>query len=166
MELAAARAALARLADRGMVPAPWPSDSQLLGALGFDLDAVRRDTQQTFGFRAVGAATWRVTRRRRWRGPRMVWTPLCGLPQMAKRALQLASEQAHGMGHSQIQPDHLLLGVLEDARQPAGTMRGSRRHRQILGHRGCATATGVRPGSCWRPLRSTPTSCAMPSPPS
>jgi hypothetical protein len=70
------RAALARLADRGMVPAPRPSDAELLGALGIDLDAVRRDTEQTFGFRAVGEATWRVTRRRGWRGRRMAWMPL------------------------------------------------------------------------------------------
>jgi ATP-dependent Clp protease ATP-binding subunit ClpA len=136
VDLTAARAALARLADRGVVPAPRPSDAELLGALGIDLDAVRRDTEQSFGFRAVGEATWRVTRRRRWRGRRVVWTPLCGPPLVAKRALQLASEQAHALGHSQVRPDHLLLGVLEDARQPADTVRGTRRHRQILGHVG------------------------------
>ena len=60
--LASARAALRRLADRGVVPGPRPSDAELLGALGIDLDAVRRDTEQTFGFRAVGAATWRGRR--------------------------------------------------------------------------------------------------------
>jgi Clp amino terminal domain, pathogenicity island component len=136
VDLTAARAALARLADQGVVPAPRPSDAELLGALGIDLDAVRRDTQQSFGFRAVGEATWRVTRRRRWRGRRVVWTPLCGPPLLAKRALQLASEQAHALGHSQVQPDHLLLGVLEDARQPLDLVRGSRRHQQIIAHVG------------------------------
>ena len=136
VDLTAARAALARLADQGVVPAPRPSDAQLLGALGIDLDAVRRDTEQTFGFRAVGEATWRVTRRRRWRGRRMVWTPLCGPPLVAKRALQLASDQAHALGHSPVRPEHLLLGVLEDARQPTDTVRGSRRHRQVLAHVG------------------------------
>ena len=128
----AARAALAHLADQGVVPAPRPGDAELLGALGIDLDAVRRDTEQSFGFRGVGEATWRVTRRRGWRGRRVVWTPLCGPPLVAKRALQLASEQAHALGHSQVQPDHLLLGVLEDARQPLDLVRGSRRHRRIL----------------------------------
>ena len=136
VDLAAARAALARLADQGVVPAPRPSDAELLGALGIDLDAVRRDTEQRFGFRAVGEATWRVTRRRRWRGRRVVWTPLCGPPLVAKRALQLASEQAHALGHSQVQPEHLLLGVLEDARQPLDLVRGSRRHRQVTAHVG------------------------------
>ena len=66
----------------------------------------------------------------------MVWTPLCGPPLVAKRALQLATEQAHALGHSQIQPEHLLLGVLEDADQPVDLVRGSRRHRQILAHVG------------------------------
>jgi ATP-dependent Clp protease ATP-binding subunit ClpA len=136
VDLAAARVALARLAERGVVPSPRPSDAELLGALGIDLDAVRRDTEQAFGFRAVGEATWRVTRRRSWWGRRVVWTPLCGPPFLAKHAVQLASEQAHALGHSEVQPEHLLLGVLEDARQPADTTRGSRRHRRIIAHVG------------------------------
>jgi hypothetical protein len=105
VELATARAALARLGNRGVVPAPRPSDAELLGSMGIDLDAVRHQTEQTFGFPAVGEATWRVTRRPWWRGARVVWTPL-------------------------------LLGVLEDARQPADNGRGSRRHRQIIAHVG------------------------------
>jgi ATP-dependent Clp protease ATP-binding subunit ClpA len=136
VELTAARAALARLAERGAVPAPRPSDAELLGALGINLDAIRRDTEQAFGFRAVGEATWRVTRRRSWRGRRVVWTPLCGPPFLAKHAVQLASEQAQALGHGEVQPEHLLLGVLEDARQPADAPRGSRRHRQIIAHVG------------------------------
>ena len=44
LDLVAARAALARLAERGVVPAPRPSDAELLRSLGIDLDAVRRDT--------------------------------------------------------------------------------------------------------------------------
>jgi ATP-dependent Clp protease ATP-binding subunit ClpA len=136
VDLTAARAALARLAERGVVPAPRPSDTELLGSLGIDLDAVRRDTEQTFGFRAVGEATWRVTRRRHWWGRRVVWTPLCGPPFFAKHAAQLASELARGMGDGEVRPEHLLLGVLEDARQQTDTVRGSRRHRQILAHVG------------------------------
>ena len=136
VELAATRAGLARLADRGVVPAPRPSDGELLGTLGIDLDTVRHQTEQRFGSQAVGEATWRVTRRRRWWGPRVVWTPLCGLPLVAKRALQLASQQAHALGHSEVRPEHLLLGVLEDARQPTNTSKNSRRHRQIVAHAG------------------------------
>jgi ATP-dependent Clp protease ATP-binding subunit ClpA len=136
LDLVAARAALARLAERGVVPAPRPSDAELLGSLGIDLDAVRRDTEQTFGFRAVGEATWRVTRRRSWWGRRVVWTPLCGPPFFAKHAVQLASELAHGLGDGEVWPEHLLLGVLEDAQQPADQMKGSRRHRRIIAHVG------------------------------
>jgi hypothetical protein len=40
----------------------------------------------------------------------MVWTPLCGPPLFAERALQLASDQAHALGHIQVRPEHLLLG--------------------------------------------------------
>jgi len=136
VDLAAARAALARLAERGVVPAPRPSDGELLSSMGIDLEAVRHETEQTFGFYAVGEATWRVTRRRWWRGARVVWTPLCGPPLMAKRALQLASEQAHALGHGEVRPEHLLLGVCEDAQQPADMVRGSRRYRQIIAHVG------------------------------
>jgi ATP-dependent Clp protease ATP-binding subunit ClpA len=136
VDLAAARAALARLAGQGVVPAPRPSDDELLGSLGIDLDAVRHETEQRFGVWAVGEATWRVTRRPWWRGARVVWTPLCGPPLLAKRALQLASEQAHALGHDEVRPEHLLLGVLEDAQQPADQVKGSRRHRRIIAHVG------------------------------
>jgi ATP-dependent Clp protease ATP-binding subunit ClpA len=136
VELAAARAALARLADQGVVPAPRPSDAELLGTLGIDLDAIRHQTEQRFGAQAVGEITWRVTRRRWWWGPRVVWTPLCGPPLIAKRALQLASQQAHALGHGEVRPEHLLLGVLEDARQPTEEPTSSRRHRQVIAHVG------------------------------
>jgi ATP-dependent Clp protease ATP-binding subunit ClpA len=122
-EVMAARAALAGLANRGVVPGPRPGDVQLLGTLGIDLEAVRRDSEQTFGGRAVGEATWRVTRRRGWRGRRVVWTPLCGPPLFAKRALQLASGQAHALGHDEVRPEQLLLGCW---RMRANRRRGAR----------------------------------------
>jgi hypothetical protein len=46
------------------------------------------------------------------------------------------TEQAQALGHDQVRPEHLLLGVLDDARQPADIGRGSRRHRQITAHAG------------------------------
>jgi ATP-dependent Clp protease ATP-binding subunit ClpA len=81
VELEAARAALGRLVSRGMVPAPQPSDADLLGTLGIDLDAVRHTTEQAFGAQAVGEATWRVTRRHGW-GPEG-W---CGHPCADRRS--------------------------------------------------------------------------------
>jgi hypothetical protein len=136
VELAVTHAELLELARRGVVPAPRPSDAELLGTLGIDLGAVRRNTQETFGFVAVGEATLRVTRRRGWRGGRVVWTPLCGPPFFAKRALQLAGERAGALGHREVGPDHVVLGVLDDAREPAAGTRGSRRHRRIVAHVG------------------------------
>ena len=136
MDLAAAREGLLALARQGVVPAPRPSDAELLAMLGIDLDAVRRNTEQAFGFQTLGEATWRVTRRRNWRGERVVWTPLCGPPLVAKRALQLASEQAGTLGPGDVGPEHLVLGVLEDARQPASRVTTSRRHRRITAHVG------------------------------
>jgi ATP-dependent Clp protease ATP-binding subunit ClpA len=161
LDVAAARAALADLADRGVVPGPRPSDAQLLGTLGIDLDAVRRDTEQTFGVRAVGEATWRVTRRRSWRGRRVVWTPLCGPPLFAKRTLQLASDLAHALGQDEVGPEHLLLGVLEDAGQPVDLVRGSRRYRRIAAHVGLPEGYRGRPDCCWRPSRLLWTGCGM-----
>jgi hypothetical protein len=43
----------------------------------------------------------------------VVWTPLCGPPLFAKRALQLASEQANALGPGEVSPEHLLLAALE-----------------------------------------------------
>jgi hypothetical protein len=53
---------------------------------------------------------------------------------VAKRAVQLASEHAQAYGG--VTAEHLLLGVLEDARQPADKVRVSRRHRRITAHVG------------------------------
>jgi Clp amino terminal domain, pathogenicity island component len=89
--LEAARDGLLILARRGVVPVPRPTDRALLGTLGIDLEAVRRSTEQAVGGRALAVATWR----RSWRGARVVWTPLCGPPLLAKRALQLASLLGH-----------------------------------------------------------------------
>jgi hypothetical protein len=66
----------------------------------------------------------------------VVWTPLCGPPLVAKRALQLASQQGHALGHGEVRPEHLLLGVLEDAQRPTDKPNSSRRHRQIIAHVG------------------------------
>jgi hypothetical protein len=46
------------------------------------------------------------------------------------------NEQAHALGHGEVRPEHLLLGVLEDARQPADKLSSSRRLRQVIAHVG------------------------------
>jgi hypothetical protein len=37
-----------------VVAGPRPSDAELLGSLGIDLEAVRRSAEQTFGGKALG----------------------------------------------------------------------------------------------------------------
>ena len=54
----------------------------------------------------------------------------------AHRVLGLAREEAERFGRRYLRPEHLVLGVLEDPRQPATAVRGSRRHRQIIAHVG------------------------------
>jgi hypothetical protein len=78
VDLVAARLALRRLADRGLVPGPRPSDAELLGSLGIDLDGVRRSTEQAFGSKAVAWAVREATRARR-RGVGR-WSLIFGCP--------------------------------------------------------------------------------------
>jgi hypothetical protein len=118
VELESARAALRRLAERGVVPGPRPSDAELLGTLGIDLDAIRRTTEQTFGRTALGRATREATRARRGGIGRVPRTPLSGPPILAIQALYLAGELAKALGYAAADPDLLLLGVLEDVQTP------------------------------------------------
>jgi len=83
VDLEAARAALGRLAERGVVPGPRPSDAELLGMLGIDLDAVRRSTEQTFSRKALGWAIREATRRRHGGVGRVPRTPLRDPPVLA-----------------------------------------------------------------------------------
>jgi hypothetical protein len=64
VDLPAAREALGRLADHGLVPGPRPSDAELLSSLGIDLDVIRRATEQTFGGKALGRAIREATQAR------------------------------------------------------------------------------------------------------
>ena len=78
------------------------------------LGLLAHQTEQRFGAQAVGEATWRVTRRRWWRGPRVVWTPLCGL-----------SDGYHGAAGPLLAGLAVDLGRLQEAL--AGELRGSPR---------------------------------------
>jgi ATP-dependent Clp protease ATP-binding subunit ClpA len=118
VDLEGARAALRRLAEQGVVPGPRPSDAELLGSLGIDLEAIRRDTEQSFGIQAVEHATREATRARRGGVGRVPRTPLCGPPLLTTQTTYLASQQAEALGHDAVGPELLLLGVLEDVRTP------------------------------------------------
>ena len=114
VDLEAARAALGRLAARGVVPDPRPSDAELLGALGIELEVVRRGAEQAFGIQRLGWAIREATRARRRGVGRVARTPLQGPPMLAAHALMLARERAEALGQEAVGSELLLLGVLDD----------------------------------------------------
>jgi len=118
VDLEAARAAVRRLGERGVVPGPRPSDAELLGMLGIDLDAIRRSTEQTFGHGAVGWAIREATRARRGGIGRVPRTPLESPPVLATQALYLASQHAKTLSRGAVSPELLLLGVITDIQTP------------------------------------------------
>ncbi len=136
MELEAARAELHRLAERGMVAGPRPSDAELLDTLGIDLDAIRHATEQAFGSRAVEQATREATRARRRGVGRVPRTPLQGPPLFAWRTLHFASLQAQALGYTVVGPELLLLGMLDDITRPWPRCMSNRWRRRLLAHVG------------------------------
>jgi hypothetical protein len=131
MSLAAARVALRRLADRGLVPGPRPSDAELLGSLGIDLDAIRRTTEQAFGGKALGWAIREATRARRRGVGRVPRTPLRDPPMLIGQVLVHAGDQASALGIGVIGPELLLLGVVTDIQTPWPRCMNNRWTRQL-----------------------------------
>jgi hypothetical protein len=101
-----------------VVPGPRPSDAELLGTLGIDLEAIRRDTEQSFGVQALRNASREATRARRGRVGRVPRTPLEGPAVLTTQATWLASRRAEALGYDAVGPELLLLGALEDVRTP------------------------------------------------
>ena len=131
VDLAAARSELRRLADRGVVPGPRPSDADLLSSLGIDLDAIRRATEQTFGGRAMGWAIREATRARRRGVGRVPRTPLRDPPMLIGQVLYHAGEQASATGLGEVGPELLLWGVVTDIRTPWPRCMSNRWRRQL-----------------------------------
>jgi hypothetical protein len=121
VDLVTARAALGRLADRGVVAGPRPSDAELLGMLGIDLEAIRRSTEQAFGGMAVGWAIREATRARGRGGGRVPRTPLGEPPMLIGQALQHAGQQARALG----------FGVVTDMQTPSPRCMRTRWRRQL-----------------------------------
>jgi Clp amino terminal domain, pathogenicity island component len=131
MDLAAARVALARLAGRGLVPGPRPSDAELLGILGIDLETVRQSTEQAFGHKALGWAVREATRARRRGVGRVPRTPLVDPPMLIGQVLVHAGEQARALDLEVIGPEVLLLGVVTDIQTPWPRCMNNRWRRQL-----------------------------------
>jgi Clp amino terminal domain, pathogenicity island component len=145
VNLAAARVELRRLAERGLVPGPRPSDAELLGLLGFDLAAIRRTTEQTFGGKALGWAIREATRARRRGVGRVPRTPLRDPPMLISQVLVHAGERARALDLEVIGPELLLLGVVTDIQTPWPRCMNNRWTRQLhasvglpKGYRGAA----------------------------
>ena len=131
VHLPAARAELRRLADRGVVAGPQPSDAELLGSLGIDLEAIRRSTEQAFGGKALGLAIREATRARRGGVGRVPRTPLRDPPMLISQVLQHAGEQARALGLEMVGPELLLLGVVTDIQTPWPRCMNNRWRRQL-----------------------------------
>ena len=131
VDLPAAREALGRLAGRGLVPGPRPSDAELLGTLGIDLETIRQSTEQAFGHTAVGRAIREATRARRRGVGRVPRTPLVDPPMLIGQVLVHAGEQARVLGAEVIGPELLLLGVVTDIQTPWPRCMNNRWRRQL-----------------------------------
>ena len=106
------------------------SPAAALRALGIDAGEVRQRLEASFGADALHAAERRVRRRPRWRGGHPRPSPLC-VYLLAKRAMEIAARFAAHRGDAGIGPQHLLYGVLQDARDPLGTQLSRRSRRQL-----------------------------------
>jgi hypothetical protein len=143
--LSDARVALDQLAERGLVPGPRPSDAELLGTLGIDLETIRQSTEQAFGRTAVGRAIREATRARRGGVGRVPRTPLVDPPMLIGQVLVHAGEQARALGAEVVGPELLLLGVVTDIQTPWPRCMNNRWRRQLhasvglpKGYRGAA----------------------------
>ncbi len=119
LDLETARADAERLIAQGVLPGPQPSDAEVLGSVGIDFVAVRDRLLETFGGEACYYAAQRVALQPRsatpWAGMEMFNTPT-----LDRRALVFAAREADARGQ-EIGPEHLLIGLLRDASDPAGT---------------------------------------------
>ena len=127
LDLATARAELLRI---GPALGRRVDPASALGALGIEIEEVRQRLEATFGTYALQAAERRVRRRPRWRGGHPRPRPLC-VYILAKRSFELAARFADRQGGLEIGPEHLLYGVLHDARDPVGTKLSRRRRMEL-----------------------------------
>ena len=131
LDLAAVRAGIDRLVAEGVLPGPQLSDKELLATLGIDLDAVHERLEEEFGGEAWYDAA-------QWLGLRPVQpvphAPGGGTPLTCHRVLLRACEEAVARGRD-VEPLHLLLGLLRDAECPVaeGLTPSELRLRSLLG---------------------------------
>lgn len=132
LDLATVRTEVDRLITQGVLPGPQPSDSELLATLGIDLDAVSRRVNETFG----DDAYWRAAQRVRLRSSQPVVHLRSSdpLPPVCARGLGIAAQEAIARDQ-EVGPEHLLLGLLDDAEDLVETETNptERRTRTLVG---------------------------------
>jgi Clp amino terminal domain, pathogenicity island component len=131
LDLATVRAGIDRLVREGVLPGPQLSDKELLATLGIDLDAVQERLEAEFGWEAWYDAAQSLPRRPVQRSPH---APGGGTPLTCHRVLLRACEEAVARDKD-VEPLHLLLGLLRDAERPVaeGLSPGELRLRAMLG---------------------------------
>jgi hypothetical protein len=120
LDLASARTEAERLTAKGVLPGPRPSDAEVLATVGIDLEAVHRRLIETFGFEACYNAAQRVRLQPRSAAPWAGQATGVSIPTLWRRAIVFAAREADARGQ-EIGPEHLLVGLLRDASDPAGT---------------------------------------------
>jgi Clp amino terminal domain, pathogenicity island component len=135
LDLAEARAGVRRI----VAETTRPDGAAALRGWGIDVAEVRRQLEAGFGAVAVREATWQVARRPWWRGGGRV-TPPWRKPVLYGRALELAARRARHRREALVSPEHLLYGVLADAREPLGTGLSRRGRKNVFAQ------TGLREG--------------------
>ena len=118
LDLATARDEVDRLVTRGVLPGHRPDDAELLATLGVDLAAIHEQIRRSFGDQAYWDAAQRVRLRPNGAGNHQ--PPGAPPRNLCRRALLLAADEA-ARRDQEIGPEHLLLGLLGDALDPAGT---------------------------------------------
>jgi hypothetical protein len=112
------RAKVERLIAHGAVPGPDLGDASLLASLGIDLEAVAGRLQETFGHQAY----WQAAERVRTRPAQAAIHRPMGVPPpfVCARFLIIARQEAIARDQ-EIGPEHMLLGLLQDAEDPVET---------------------------------------------
>jgi ATP-dependent Clp protease ATP-binding subunit ClpA len=127
-------AALDAQVAAGLLPGPGRNTADLLRTLGIDVSQVRQALEASFGPGAMAAASRRPAGRTWWGRRRTACSgPLAGKAMLAKRAFAFAAEEADRTGQPEVRPEHLLLGVLRDAKQPGRFSPRLRQARTRLG---------------------------------
>jgi len=127
LEPATVRAELVRI---GPTLGPRTDPAGALRSLGIDAEQVRLRLEATFGADAVEVAERRVRRRPRWRGGHPRPQAMC-VYLLAKRSFDIAAKYAARRGDAGVGPEHLLYGILRDARDPLGTQLGRRSRKEL-----------------------------------